>query len=333
MENRVTGFLYRIYLVARRKADVRLLTPITAMLALALFSGTGCPDAAFSTPGGSPSATPSTSASPTLSVAAGARAAKIIFRQSNPSGSFDSSPAGGTPAVPGSGQQANRVFNADGSLLATKGSSSWPAWLSSVEIGVSGANNTSSTNGPCAAFASAAEAAATNCDWQGGGAGGKPCGAPAGIFRVSEFDCQGTTVNGNGGPSDGVYIRAFFNRANLGTQENIMVVVEYAASDLNPAPALPTNCFSGGIFSPENCSDQTWKIFMKHSGTEVVQPFLMLIPPAFASVNSTTNSGGSGTGTRQFILPMSGDANLSVMQVSRIKTFIPNATTFTNTCS
>src|SRR6185312_15458923 len=156
-------------------------------------------------------------------------------------------------------------------------------------------------------------------------------------FRISEWDCvgsgSGVIANGNGGPNDGAYIRAYFTRANLGSQENVMVVFEYAASALNPAPALPTMCFSGGAFAPENCSDMTWKAYVKHSASEVVQPFLMVVPPAFASVSATTGTGGSGFGAKQFILPFAGDQNLSVLQISRIKAFIPNTSTFTKTCS
>jgi hypothetical protein len=100
-----------------------------------------------------------------------------------------------------------------------------------------------------------------------------------------------------------------------------MVVLQYAASVLNPAPSNPTLCFSGGIFNPTltTCSDMSWQIYMKHNPFEIVQPFLMLVPPAFAYVNNVTGTGGSGAATKQFFIPLAGDQNLSVIQISRIR--------------
>src|SRR5205823_4552880 len=133
-----------------------------------------------------------------------------------------------------------------------------------------------------------------NCSF---GAGPVPCGAPTGLFRISEFDCTsapGTTA-GTGGGSDGVYFRAYLNRSNLGPGENIMAVLEYTASGFSGAPPNPTNCFSGSTLLPENpgCADMVWRIFLKHSASEVIQPTNLMIPPIFAI-------GGSNVSARQF---------------------------------
>lgn len=270
-------------------------------------------------------------------VPSGARAARIILKQASPTGSFDAPTSGGTVNQAGSGHKAARIFNADGSLLATSPSSStWPKWLESFEVGISGTNNAAAPNEGCATFATATEASAANCNF-GAGAGTANCGAPATVYRVSEVDClagNGTT-DGKGGPADGVYLRAKFSRdsAYLAPFENLLVVVEYAASSLNPAPSNPTSCFSGGLFSPESCADHTWKAYLKHSLTEVVQPYLLLVPPTFAYVNTTTRTGGAGITTKQFVIPLAADSKLNTLQISRVRANLSNRALLSSTCS
>ncbi len=281
--------------------------------------------------------TSSSSSSASYTPAAGARAAKIIFKQHNPAGSFDAPNATGTAPVPASGHSATRVFNADGSLLAASPSAgTWPKWIYKVEIGISGSSNTAATNVNCARFAANNEDTDNKCEPTASGSGSIDCGAASGLFRVSEYDCtkSPSATNGNGGPNDGVYFRVYFNRSQLSASENVLAVLEYASSVLNPAPAQPTSCFSGGIFTPTsaNCSDMTWQIYLKHNEYEIVQPYLMLVPPAFGHVNADLNTLGSGVSTKQFFLPLAGDANLTVAQVSRIRA-LPNTTTdFQNIC-
>lgn len=308
-----------------------------ALLSLAAFAP-GCPltpsqsttAAALQQGATAPSAATTASAAAASTVIAGTpRAAKIIFKQAFPNGSFDAASAAGTRAQPGKGHPATRVFNPDGSMLSGTGpgSATWPAWLSSFEIGISGGNNASAPASNCAKFADATESTATNCDLKGAvGAGTDHCGAPGSLYRVSEFDCKSgtTTVDGNGGPSDGVYIRATFDRAQLGTAENMMAVIEYVAASFNPAPESPVDCFNGGVFTPENCSDVAWKVFLKHNVTEMVQPFLMLAPPTqnfVVTANSVTGltSSGANPSTKQIYVPLAADPSLSVFQVSRIR--------------
>lgn len=277
-------------------------------------------------------ASPSASPSVTSSSSVNATAAQIIF-QTSAGGSFDPPlNSNGTVPSPGSGIQATRVFNPDGSLLAST-TSAWPNWISSFEISTSGSQNTASPNAACANFANANESSTQNCilgttascNNTGSSSIGplSECGASVGQYRVSEVDCDlgsPATVAGNGGPNDGVYFRAQFNRSNLSPSQNMLVTLTYAASAVNPAPANPTACFSNGQFSPENCSEYTWRAFLKHSSGEVVQPFLMLIPPQYVSVLGSTQAatgGGTSNVTKQFILPLAGDQNLSVLQVSR----------------
>lgn len=303
------------------------LVPLTTLAALS----TGCPlqakvDSSNSSTASTTTTTQtSTSTSSATSnssaatvVSTGPKAIRIIFKQSNPTGSFDASPTNGTPATPGSGQQAVRFFNADGSLLA----GATTTWLSSFEIGVSGSNNTAAKNPNCAKFADAAESSdLDNCSFDGGSTS-IGCGAPNGLFRVSEYDCVMTTGqvpdDGTGGPSDGIYLRATFNRNLLGSGENIMAAIEYVAASYDAAPSSPTTCFSGGKPAPENCSNVAWKAYLKHSVGETVQPFLMLVPPTQNYVNTGVGTSGVSPQMKQFIIPLAGDPSLQVLQISRI---------------
>ncbi len=97
------------------------------------------------------------------------------------------------------------------------------------------------------------------------------------------------------------------------------MIVEYVASAYNQAPALPKNCFVNGQVAPENCSDLTWKIYLKHTVSEIVQPLLPIIPPTQNFVNTGLSSSGASPQARQIILPIASDANLTVMQMSRIR--------------
>ena len=95
-------------------------------------------------------------------------------------------------------------------------------------------------------------------------------------------------------------------------------MLEYVSAAYNPAPTTPTSCLSNGAISPESCSDITWKAYLKHSLSEIVQPFFMLVPPTENYVNTGLQTSGVSSKTRQFFLPIASDANLSVLQISRI---------------
>ncbi len=292
--------------------------------------------------------TSTTTSSPTTSTSAsvpsGPRAARIIFKNSYPNGSFDTAPSAGTIVTPGSGHTATRIFNADGSLLAQGGptSSAWPSWLQGVEIGISGGDNSSATNSNCARFAVTNENT-TTCDYDPSSTNSAtPCGAQAGLFRVSEFDCvNGGATQGNGGPNDGVYVRAYFSRdsAKLGANENILAVLEYSSAGLRKSASDPTSCFSGGSFSPTqaNCADFVWNVFLKHNAYEVVQPYLMLIPPAFGVADFANTTGAAAVGSKQFIIPLAADSGINTVQLSRIwgmpvGTTAHSGQTFQQTC-
>jgi hypothetical protein len=122
-------------------------------------------------------------------------------------------------------------------------------------------------------------------------------------------------------------VRATFSRnsAYLGTGENIMVVLQYSAWGINSPPRNPNICVQNGRFdvTTPGCSDMVWDLFIKHSTGEVVQPFVMAVPPIYGANNGTNPN---GTTTRQFFLPLAGDPNLQVMQLSRIVGFNPNGT-------
>ncbi len=266
--------------------------------------------------------------------APGARAAKFIFTDSA-SGSFSPPAPGGNLIHP-----AIRVFNADGSLLSSGGptGSGWPLWITKVEIGVSGSANPSAPNGDCARFATATESA-TKCDFSGSGLPqnfNQLCGAPSSIFRISEYDCVSSagTLDGNGGPTDGVYVRIGLNRAALADFENFSLTIEYSASSLRPAPADPTQCFTAsGIFNPANpnCSDFAWQLYLKQATNSVVQPFLLLFPPFTGSVNPTTLTSGTSVHSRQITLPVAADSSITEIQLSRTRG-MPVSAQYTATC-
>lgn len=268
-----------------------------------------------------------------------ARVARIIF-QTN-SGSFDA-PSTGTAPGAGNGLQAMRVFDAQNNLIASGGptASNWPTWLQSFEIGISGTPNTNALNPNCARFASnSGNEQASPCTVPSSGVS-QTCGATGNQFRVSEADCAAAPqpVSGQGNDQDGVYFRAYFNRnpSILGTTENIMAVVEYTASSFNGGPQNPSSCFTGiGTgFAPENCSDFTWKMFLKHYPTEATQPFMMLVPPTPYYMNgSTISASGASTTTKQFFIPLASDAGLTEVQFSRIVSINPSATSVLNSAS
>jgi hypothetical protein len=320
----VARLLHLSTLGAWGMAHFRFVTVARAPLLATLLSifGTGCIGGSVNLQTSSSSGS-SSSTSTSTSVPSGARAARIIFKNSFPGGSFDAASSTGTPVTPGSGHRASRVFNADGSLLAQgTTSSSWPGWLTGVEIGISGTDNSSATDPNCARFASSGEqtSGSARCNF---GAGNVNCGGAAGVFRVSEYDCvAGGTVNGNGGPNDGVYIRAYFSRdtSKLGASENILAVLEYSAAGLRASSTTPSSCFSGGSFTPNqaNCSDFVWNVYLKRNAFEVVQPYLLLAPPVHGIADFSADRGPAGVGTRQFIIPLAADSTVNTVQISRV---------------
>jgi hypothetical protein len=74
------------------------------------------------------------------------------------------------------------------------------------------------------------------------------------------------------------------------------------------------------VLSAENCSDVVWRAYIKHSTSEIVQPFLMIAPPTqrFFNTNTQASTSAATPTARQFILPLSQDPALTVHQISRI---------------
>jgi hypothetical protein len=320
-------------------------TTCGALLTLAILSG--CTSNSNLSQLKVPDSSSSPSPTPTATSASGPRSAKFFFKTTVNGGSFDTPSSLGTAASPGSGTQATKVFNADGTILGAAGPSGagWPAWIKSFEIGVSGLSNASSENSHCANFAESTESTTSNCN-VGPSPSPSPakCGAPSGLFRVSEVDCtlgNPAATEGNGGPSDGVYFRIEFSRDtnNLGLAENILVTLEYVVSALNPAPSNPTNCFSStdGSFSPEACSDFVWRAYLKHSTSEIVQPFLLLVPPTYSSIlaagQTAPTNAGTGVVAKQFVIPLAGDSTLTTLQISRTKSAFPSSSNLRTYCT
>jgi len=302
-------------------------------------------------------------AKPTLTVAPGAKAVRIIFKNEDPGGSFfisSSDMSKGSTGLP-----AVRLFNPDNSLLADRRNDinnpveddNWPAWFKSFEVTVTGTTSTPNVLSECARFATATEGVTIDCDFADGTATAcsstncpHACGAPQNVYRVSERDCSynatngtstDTDANGTGGPNDPVQFRVTIERGKdvLESQENLMVVLEYAASSYNGGPQQPTDCFdsSTGKFTLTNplCTDFTWQTFLKGSASDLVPSFLLLAPPFYGSVDTTRDTGGSGIATRQFIIPLASYPDAEVLQVSRmsgIQSTTPNKTMIQNDC-
>lgn len=261
--------------------------------------------------------TSTTSTSTSTSLPSGAKAVKIIFKSDSTTGSFDApaNATAGTAPTAGSGHQVVRLFDTDGTTLLASGgpgSTGWPAWISSAEIGLSGTDNTKATNPNCARFVNPATETNLSCSFA---SGAQNCAGPGNYYRVSEYDCKTTgTITPGDGSEDGVYIRINFDRSStsLGATENIMAVLEYAASGLRKQ-ANPANCFTAGKPTPENCADHTWKIFLKTSASAAAQPYLLLTPPV-----DYFETKGNAFSTKQFYLPLAGDSTLNTLQISRI---------------
>ena len=294
-----------------------LLLPIFPLLL------TGCFETATAVKSAATAA--SSTSSNAMSPAAGAMSARIIFTNNATTGSFDDASVTGTGTAPGTGAglRASRIFAPDNSLLASGStSSSWPKWLNFVELGISGPSNSKALNANCARFSGLTESS-TTCDYTNAGSGNTTCGAPAGYFRVSEADCAiSPPTTGLGDSTDGVYLRAQFNRANLAAYENVMAVLQFVATTISPGPTSPTACFPGGVFNPNNagCSDMTWQSYLKASGTLAPLPFMLIVPPSYSYFNSSTTSMvNANTATKQYYLPLGADTTLDTFQLSRIQ--------------
>jgi hypothetical protein len=313
----------------------------------------------------------STNALTSTSATSGAKAVQIAFSDnttspitSSTSGTVAASfaPPATTGTAPSAGQKAIRLYNADGSFLSgyVNGSpdSNWPSWISSVEVGITGSMSTYTPPGSSSVYASnynCARFADTGGDKNGNctinGVTSATCGAPANVYRVSEADCNANTGLGdpdgksvgvgNGTTADNVYVRVNLNRSGLASTENLMMVVNYAASSYYPADTAPSDCMTtynpitgtgfnyavtsgwfttgGSNLTAENCSDFVWKTYMRHSKTEsAVVPFTTFIPPTYSSISgNSANKSGTTVSTRQFIFPIAGDQGIQVLQLSR----------------
>jgi hypothetical protein len=200
------------------------------------------------------------------------------------------------------GVSPDTYYDLDGTTTLLK-----PSWLRDFQLGITATSASSS----CATF------------------GGSGSSDSNGYYRVSERNC-GSVANGVGDSgSDPVFFRIVLDRdfKKIGSAENLLVQVEYQASGLRPNTDLGGTSFT----NPEDGLDQLWKIFtnttlaLGSSG----RPFTLFVPPNYAFCQS----GGSGTGpgsctgnttgapvtVRQFLIPLSTNPDLSVIQFSRLK--------------
>lgn len=258
------------------------------------------------------------SAPATLERAPGPVSAKVVFRTV----SGASGEQGGSFSVPsGSGgvASATRLLRPDNTVLVTGGPSAegWPKWIKNIQLGTTGP----STSGlpECARFGAASEST-TQCTVNGTPVN---CGI-ADHYRVSEHNCMqnGSVVAaGNGSPTDRVFIRVEFDRdpTFLAVHENVLLTLQYAASVAHREPKDPSQCFTGGVFTPsnDNCSDMSWAFYLRTTTATSPAPFLFLVPTASNQVSLADSSLGTAISTKQFILPLASDTTLTTLQLSR----------------
>lgn len=255
------------------------------------------------------------------------QAVRYIFKV-GADGSFndpatDSSFSGGTtgsavfPAV--------RAFSAEGKLL-----SETPSWIKSMGVRLTG----SGTPAACARFALATERTSALCDWDQNNAGTSPCGASAGYYRVSEWDCtNGVVANGTGAGTDPAAIRVEIDREVMGSGENLLVTLEYRASAVAEGTSNatggsldPTRCNdSSTAFDSDNsdCADMTWRLYLKNlptdPGSSGVLPPYLVVPPFSGRVNPELNSGGGAWMTRSFLIPLKNAPDITTLQFTRVQ--------------
>jgi hypothetical protein len=253
----------------------------------------------------------------TLERAPGPVAAKVVFKECAAGGSFCSVPgSSGGVADAGTLYQAN----SDGDPLASGGPSgaNWPKWIKKIQVGTTGPSTAGSPE--CAKFAGPSESA--HCTVKAGSPDVN-CGV-TNYYRVSEHDCMQSGYpipNGVGGPTDRVFIRVEFDRApeNLALHENVLLTLQYAASVAHREPKDPSQCFTGGEFTPRdnNCSDMSWAFFLRTSLASTPAAFLYLVPTATNQVDLSAASLGTAVSTKQFIIPLASDPALTTLQLSR----------------
>src|SRR5690606_4216184 len=107
----------------------------------------------------------------------------------------------------------------------------------------------------------------------------------------------GNAIVGSGARNDNIQIRFGVDRSRLGANENLLVVIEYAAANVRRASSDPTACYNATLrlFDPTRagCADQSWQLFLKADLNDIVFPFLTLIPPVLSHVDVDQHRGGA----------------------------------------
>jgi|GEM_PF-1902615 len=207
--------------------------------------------------------------------------------------------------VPGVSPMATGYFDLDGTTLIPK-----PSWISDVQVGVT---HLAGAGSACATFGRT-------------GAFDEP-----NFYRVSERDCASYASSTN---ASQVFIRIILNRdtAFLGTQENLMLQVEYQARGLR-ANSDGTNSSGGTITNPELALDQLWKVFWGQTLLSGVSssPFSIFIPPNHAhwcksgsgsapdaSCDAPAGNQRAPIVTRQILIPIASSPKQTVIQLQRV---------------
>lgn len=263
----------------------------------------------------------STSGSSTSS--SGSQAVRVYFRTLDKElGSFPLPSSSGTENLPMKGLFATKLYKPDQSILVSGNPQSpdWPAWIEGIEVTLSGQSNLALPNAQCAQFLrNEVNLSDEQKDYRG----------DMGSLQVSEADCgpptsdssltKNGTIIGNGGPNDGFSIRVYFNRdVNMGPTENILLTLQYQASGsigIAPDKTSALNCNSAtGI---KDCPEMLYQVYLKNSPTDVLQPFVMLIPPIHSPLNELGYTNRDYT-QKQIFIPLAAYPSVKVIQISRI---------------
>ncbi len=258
------------------------------------------------------------------SVPGGARSVKILFN----SDYFSSVPANGSSMTSDlSGVSANTFFTTE----ATPQTLTKPSWLTAVRVSVGGSQNTSARKGACGGFSPTS--GSTSCSFpsvNGPSVNTFSCRGPQKLYRVSEYDCADisgggvdSAVPGTGAMTDGVSIKIILNRdpSQLGSSENLMLVLEYQASGLAAATQAGSCVDTQGnpLLNHPDCVDQAYQLFARPFGINTgILRLLTVVPPAGGRVNAAEQSFGGPIQTRQMIVPLSTlSPSVNVLQLTR----------------
>lgn len=294
----------------RRSNKKNILIAVFALVSLSGCFSSGQPvtataasssSASTSTSSSTTSGTSSTDATTSSSISfTGTNAVQIITKANSSNGSFDSAAvpvAGGLPLL------ATRIFNLDGSQIAT---GSIPSWFAQAKIFLTSTRTTAGAptyvgdDTPCAYFDS--YSTDNNPDTSGFYT---IDGAHDQNGNVDTDQCAGTAL------SELNQLAFYFqvNRAAMNATDKLQIIVKAKLIDPpNTAPTVST-CVVGGNFDASNCTNTLYTISMRSAPAAVTKPFYIMFPSAKA-LDLLSES---------ILLPLPINTNITTISIDRVK--------------